>query len=700
MNYPYGEHLIYADCQPLLTGVLQLFQGMTSSLEAQDIIAIIHILISASLLWSSWLLFLILKRLNIPPLFSAIFAILIAFMSPQLYRLHGHLGLAYTSFIPLIWYLLINNRYKNTQRMLYLSITLLVFGAIHPYLFLIGGLFIFLFSLTDFAYATKKSARLRSLILTLAAALIPILGFRLFMLITDPVTDRPIHPYGFFAYETYWEGVFLPQEGQIWELINQWVNVRDVNFEGRAYVGLVGTLIFLLSIFSFLRKKLRGKYLRSNSPVIPIQLQVSLIAASVILVFSASFPFNLGLRWLVDLLPILKQFRALGRFAWVFYYVFSVFTTVIIYQTYSRLRQDNKQIQATLLLCSSILIWSWEVYDYLKIRKGVIDNQVQNIFVKPNNELGTCLNELQLETSQFQGIIPIPYFHIGSEKFAPPQMSEFVFRQSLLMAYQTGIPLATRVMPRASLKQTLKQVQMISHPHLVEREIMQELDDDRSFLLLADTQNGWQWNEVLLTEKAIKLCVRGRFALYELPYSALSINEQYLWNSFHLASDTLNSDSSALYTPPGSGFYYYSSIKNAEKDLNAPGLYSRYEKEADIILFDQVLSDSASVMQFSLWVKADLRRDAFSPVYYYQYDKDGREVDYQKLNAQYSTDILRNWIRIEHNFQIKNKHSRIKIQVKGHEATISSFLIKPKAKDVYKQLNDSVLMFNNFYINH
>ena len=78
----------------------------------------------------------------------------------------------------------------------------------------------------------------------------------------------------------------------------------------------------LFSLFKIVRYLIRKKIHLIVKPVLPNLLRASVWASVFVLLLSMCLPFQLGMEFLVDWLPFLKQFRSLGRFAWVFYYVF------------------------------------------------------------------------------------------------------------------------------------------------------------------------------------------------------------------------------------------------------------------------------------------------------------------------------------------------------------------------------------------
>lgn len=127
MNYPYGENFMYLDCQPVFTWILKTiaipFPGVLNYS-----VGIINFLMILSIGISAWLLYLILRRLNINSWVSAAAALGICILAPQIFRITGHLALSYSCFIPLTWYIFI--RYYTSNRKLKWSILMCKYNVL------------------------------------------------------------------------------------------------------------------------------------------------------------------------------------------------------------------------------------------------------------------------------------------------------------------------------------------------------------------------------------------------------------------------------------------------------------------------------------------------------------------------------------------------------------------------------------------
>ena len=213
MNYPYGEHVVFTDNQPLLSWVMNFIDNNLFSISGYTI-GIMNILLFVSLFFCVVFIYKIMRFYALPPYFAVVASILIGLMNPQLDRFWGHFALGYALFIPLIWYLILmldKYQYQLWRWILIISVIIL-FGFLHMYYVLIGAMFI-LFHV--FILLFKKKRNFKQILFHIGAAIIPVVFITLFMHFTDKISDRPESPFGFFLYKASFPSVFLPLDGTI-----------------------------------------------------------------------------------------------------------------------------------------------------------------------------------------------------------------------------------------------------------------------------------------------------------------------------------------------------------------------------------------------------------------------------------------------------------------------------------------------------
>jgi hypothetical protein len=482
MLYPFGDHLFFADGQPLLTSCLQWFN--LSVEQGYVVIAALNLLMIGSLVVCAALVYLILKRCLISTWFAIPFAILIAFLSPQIARFAGHYALSYTFFIPLIWYLLIRLEAGTPWVWaVVFAVVVMIFSFIQPYYLLMASAFLGAVILWDGISFLIRKRKLIAPLPKIIALVVPFVGFTIYMHFADIVADRPAAPYGLFGYVASFQSVFVPVMEPFRSLFTSYFFRLFVpaHWEGYAYVGFVPAICGAAALGVILLKK---RWKDILFPVLPRAVQSFLVPACIVLLFSMAVFHYLGLSWLGTNISAIGQFRSLGRMAWVFYYVFSVWSVVYLYRGFRVLRSrsnGNLRYHAVLMVFLALGWWSLDAIVNIKaVKKQMISNpNGKEIFGSNFRDL---LNAQGINSNDFQAIIPLPFELVGSEKLElnPGSKATAIAMQA---AFSTGIPLMNGVMSRTSLGVTEQLAQVVSNP-LFPHKILEHLPNNRDLLVL------------------------------------------------------------------------------------------------------------------------------------------------------------------------------------------------------------------------
>ena len=467
MNYPYGEHIVFTDSQPLLVLLLKMVVFVFPS-AANHLPAIMNFLMLISLPFSAVFIQRIFKHYDLNNFFSITAALAIAFFSPQLLRINGHYALAYMCLIPL-FYLLLIKQLKRNSLMLSFVIGLCLFcsGFLHLYYLLIISFFIGAVLLVK-AIRTKKY--LQQFIHLSIQVIIPFAVALIILKVTDPITDRPTEPYGFLVYRAYWEGFLLSTDSPIIRWINQNIlEIRYVGFEATVYFGFFSVMCLLSGLIYLIANKGKAK-------AIAVPDKNILIGGLLVTLFSLGFPFILGLDFLVAYTGPLQQFRSIARFAWPMYYVVGITSVVVIY----RLR---KELFARKLLlaffCISALVFLLEINK----RNEKVAAQASSSSMFPAAPIEKyCASH----ANDYQAIIPIPSFYIGAEcmsKRAPDDFSTLL----LSISMEEGIPLMSNMASRTSFEQASNYFDLF-YGNLVAQSLCTK--DSRPYLLVL--QKGYE----------------------------------------------------------------------------------------------------------------------------------------------------------------------------------------------------------------
>ncbi|MBN1821458.1 MAG: hypothetical protein JW833_12110, partial [Prolixibacteraceae bacterium] len=319
INYPYGDHLQYINSHPLYVQIMKFVDKNIYPIGNHGV-AILNLTMILSLLLAIPFIYLILRKFSLPRCYAATVAIILLFLTPQFERILGHFEMVYAFFIPMFWYLLI--RWKEGKKQWLWATLLVLAGLVGGFtsayyasfyaIFLLGVLFVELWKNRKDLKKYRKTA-----LFLFILAIIPLVVVKGLVSLTDWVTDRPNNPYGFYVYYANFLSVFLPFISPLKTLLGNVINM-DFQWEGRSYVGLPATLLvismFITGFYNLISKKKVSWRIFAPGK----KMNSFFFAAILVLLFAMCIPFKYGFGFLLDLLPPIKQFRALGRFTWIF----------------------------------------------------------------------------------------------------------------------------------------------------------------------------------------------------------------------------------------------------------------------------------------------------------------------------------------------------------------------------------------------
>jgi len=685
MNYPYGEVVTYTDNQPIISWILQFISSYVITISGEGVVGILNLLMIFSFVPTILLLFLILRHYRLPEWYAILTALIIGFFSPQLQRWTGHYSLAYMFFFPLTWWMVIccfrNGKTFLTWMLLMISVT--VFGFIHLYFLLISCSFILLYSILNLFVRERDW---RKTVTGIAAAVIPLIINLAYSYFTDTAKDRVEVPWGFFFYTSSFESIFLPNSDDFFSVPANFLSVSKVKWEGIAYVGIIGFLGFIFSVIRLLRYSFKKQWKRILLPAMPAELLVALWTAIFILLFSMSYPFYWRLEWLLDYLSYLKQFRSLGRFAWVFYYVFSVYAVYYLFLIYRMLRIHRLRAFAISFLLILLSLSSFDVVARLThYRRMVYENKTAEAFFSPDN-YSEWLLQSGYSPNDFQAILPLPFFNIGSEKILVGR--EASAYEAFRASYNTGIPIATCMMSRTSISKAMKTAQLLADS-LIEKQVLKDYPNKKPLLVIA-TKEWLNNSENFIVSKSKKIFENESISMYLLSLENLKPDYTFVRN-FKTELEKRNADSS-------DSRIIQNGFENLQSGFVFEGKGAVYLEEGIIPLFKGKMDESlVNVPQeFSVWVKVFKESESVPVLWYKQYDGNGNEIESRDLSPGYSFDIINDWIRMPCSFTLLAKDNTVEFFFKGKKIALDEMLIRPADVNVISNKKpDGSFFFNN-----
>jgi uncharacterized membrane protein len=450
MNQPFGEHVVFTDNQPLISNALRFINNNITYIGS-GVIGINNLLLFIGLLVCIIYLYKLFFELTHNARVSIGGALVLGMLSPQIQRFNGHFALAYCFVIPVfIWWLYKFFNTPNWRTSRAMAITLLLLLFIHVYYLLIVGALVLSMWLIFIIRESPRINIFTAIPHIFIQIVLPFAAYFAWLTFTDTITDRPTKPYGIVEYAAYWEGLLLPLDFDYFEPLKNVFGVRKVSVETIAYAGFPSLVFIVWGVFKGIRNIFRRRvakhptYSRLDKPYNQRFMICLIWAVGIVFVYAAFVPFLFNVPAVSKYLGLLKQFRSLGRLLWIVYYGLTIFIVWYAYQ------KTKHKIKLNWVVWSILSVYALEGVLYNMQQTDVIDNPYKKV-----NWVSNSVN-----SNKYQAIIPLPYFHEGSENIGVSPSSSKIVEETLLLSMQTGIPTYGVKLSRTSLAQTLQQLEM------------------------------------------------------------------------------------------------------------------------------------------------------------------------------------------------------------------------------------------------
>ena len=516
MNYPYGEYHTFSGLHPLVAMPLQALRKTGVCNAWQATLPLLNIGILLSIVLCALFLYLLLYELNLPWWYAALAALLITLLSPQLQRIGGHLTLSYYCAIPMLLYFSLRHlRSKHWTWALLIGLAALVFGLCHPYYLV----FYIVVSTCELGYLfirrEKEGIKTGVLITTtLLQLLLPMALFYLCTNIGMVDGNRTAIPSGFFKYSGRIAGLLFPYGRDYF--IKDSAIFPPVNWESRSYIGATAVVVLAVLVARFVIGLLNRKHRKWLSPTGNQELDLMLIAATILVIYACGVPFAMLPPVTLNYIGPLAQIRASGRLVWLFYYVIGIVAFYMIFQWSKGMRGHWR----TILLVIVMLVSSAEAIAYNHHNKAWY-NDSWTEWTDYNNNLPANQWVKEFDASSYQAILTLPIFNVGGEFiYLPSQQS--MFQRSALLSMKTGLPLVCNESSRSDINQAWDCI-ALSRTAWQPLELADALPDSRPLLLaVAPDTSALSSTEKNLIEYAEHLFDINGATLYSLPISALT----------------------------------------------------------------------------------------------------------------------------------------------------------------------------------
>lgn len=529
MNHPYGEHFLFTDGHPALAWGIRALDHMFPFI-GDHAIGLLNLCLILGLVITGFVLYRLLRDLGVRPWTAAACALGITVLAPQVDRLGGHLALSWSMCIPLTWWLVLRCHRSDRPLGWYVAcaVNTLFWLFTHTYLGVMAAVFgggLAVMS-TVLERPRRTRAWTRALWAVVAGCMFPLAAFTVLIRLTDTHSGRSEHPTGIFNYTAEPDDVLLPTAPPLRPLLDQWTNgAISTQWEASAYVGLATTLICLTWLFGRLRR----------SPVhpartLPVELRSAWIPAFLLLLFAFCFPFK---SWpsLLDMLPVVEQFRAVGRFTWPFYFVVTVFAATVLDQWVGKDIGRSWGIRSWMALAVPLtwVVEGWTAHERMggKLSHG-----------SPFIQAAEDLQQMDIPfLKQHQAILPLPYFNFGSESFTRPSL-DGITQAALPLSHQLRIPILGSILSRVSVPESRTLTQLVSAAWY-DKPLADLLDPSRPYLIVRSKEPLTASERELLSH-ATPIGSLGDALLYSITHEALFRDARAEeWDHFDRTRSTL-----------------------------------------------------------------------------------------------------------------------------------------------------------------
>src|SRR3989339_149691 len=701
MSYPYGECLIFEDSLPIYSIAIQQLASVFPQLN-KNIIGILNLLLLISMVAGAVFMFLVLYHFSVPFYLAVLSGCAIVFLSSQTLLLSpvGHLGLAMVCFFPMGWYLLIKyNQDKNTYRWsILIAINVLFWTFIHVYLGLILLIFTTAVHFSQFIFNKKERVLYqRKWFLLGIQVVVPILIILSLFHIFDTHPDRIDMPF-LDTYRASFQSVFLPVKSLFAPFYDlffdfnpgsglRWNNIGN-------YVGIVSNL----AVVGFLSLSCYYLVVKKSQRIkrfFLLGFHNYFFGGIVLLLFAMAVPLRFLPEKMLTYIPLIKQFSALGRFAWGFYYVIAVFAIIFFVQI--SYKQSFGRILVFILI-GFIFVESYSIHQNISKRVSVHPNVFCPELLPDQQQ-----NLMLPDTATFQAILPLPYYFKFNLPFGSARSDKAIYG-SMVSSIYSGLPIMSTYLSRPSITESLSIFKMVMPPPY-KKAIPEIVKNDKNIAIIvhsSDTAllNG---NEKLVIQHAKLWNASNEFLIYNLPISYFT---DTLQPDTSLLTKVKKSGNEILRSSDSSNFYYYNGFDTLQSPqiYRGPGaFYGLKEQNNRLFQIPTTNMDTSDTYCLSFWYYNHLWDQTFTTALLIEKDS----IQKILFNSYYSpiqTDLIDGWWYFStHTFKITSTKSLLSFYISGSRKfenwfVVDELLIYPIHKTVIEknyQNNSSGVLTNS-----
>jgi len=626
--YPHGETIFLTAAQGFLAVTLAALRPVFPNI-GDHAVTISNVLNYWSNILSALLLFLCLLKLKVRIQLALVFSILITFLAPQIYRQTcGHYSLSYSFLIPAVIYYLLDHTFSKSfiLKSLVIGLLLICLGLNDPYLIAIGtSLILGSAGVALVFYRKWKQLDLKVIVSWALVALCSLAVTLIILSGLDSATDRTEVQYGFFDNISSVKGLLLGDNSWLSKLLTPALKMRATSFEAYNYLGIIPALsLIALVVGSVTKRRQFFTTLFENS-----QFRIIVIACFLVLLFSFSYPFAFFKEFTYNHLEKLLQFRAPGRFAWVFYYGMCLVTAKAIATCFDTLLRQNKKTLAALFIIPVLGIWAYDVHEFLDWRTT---GNINHNALSPNRikDFKDLTKELQLTKEHYHGLFLLPTEHGWTDKVHHSGSWRSNY-EGYRLSVAAGLPLINGKLSRMSVSNNFASLQLVSDP-LIKRSLLEKLDNSKSILILRANDEKLSPGEQAFLNEGVEIYKHKNFSLLKVDLTQL-----------HTSLDRKRKVATSIADSTGLPIVY--EHYEEDKFVSFAGSGSRKIDSGDQTVISIPIAGNAKELELSLWNYADIRRYG-GVAFILQAKREGKVLKEMKRFTLDAYDTQEGWLKM------------------------------------------------------
>jgi hypothetical protein len=501
----------------------------------------------------------------------------------------------------------------------------------------------------------------------------------------DTKEDRVEIPWGFLNYRATFRSIFFAAESPFDKFIPEAIKVGKYEWEGDAYLSIVGLFFVAFVVFVTLKNWVRTKTFTLNLIELP-SFTLYIYTGVFALIFAAVFPFYMPpLDYFIQFLKPILQFRSPGRFAWIFYYVFTVFMLLYFYR---KAKSSPKQILKIIYWAPALLILLEGFAIQNKMFSSVNKHNEGKTFLNTNWQ--AVMAEHNLATAQYRALIAIPFFTVGNEKAGFSGTEKSVFN-ALAFTYSTGMPMVNYMMSRTSVSEGLNITAIMSHP-ILHNFYFYQFEDEKPFLIMVTPDALAPFEESFLAN-----------AKYLFTYNEIrffSLNPAVFYKGYKQYNDSItrvpvyeSKLKDVFATTPKLGFFKYDKYEGINLLINIP--VDEQVLNGKQLLFDGKINSSDSI-EISFWTRSQTAINRFANLLVTEKDPTGNIVYHYNSHLEPYPQINSECRRVALTYKPKAKENSVLIEAEGSAYKLASFLMFERPNHVYLPTEDEMVIWDNY----